>query len=129
MAVFDTINSFSALISGNYVYEYDYRDFTGYKCIPRLALSTGCKYKCRFCSVSSNLTEIDQWSIEQHMKSFRDLDFKLVYLNDKTFGQARNHSLLPELSKKLKALKDSDAALEDLNTFGGIPNIFKNARE
>jgi len=107
VAAFETIKDFSCLVSGNFVYDYDYSDFRGYKCIPRLALSTGCRHRCMFCTVSNKLKEIDQWKIEDHIKAFRNLNFKLVYLNDKTFGQAKNRRLLPKLSEKIKAINNN----------------------
>jgi len=33
------------------------------------------------------------------MKSFSDLDYRLVYIDDKTFGQSPNYRILKELSK------------------------------
>ncbi|KKL44432.1 hypothetical protein LCGC14_2365730, partial [marine sediment metagenome] len=77
-----------------YQYGTDYSLFKGTKCIPRLTLSNGCTNHCRFCTIPDEIIEIEPKYIEQQIESMRDLDFELVYINDKTFGQANNYSLL-----------------------------------
>ena len=82
--------------SFNIVYEHktDYSLFKGLKIIPRLNLSTGCLNKCKFCTIEKDLKEFSLKDIINQAISFKDLNFKLVYLNDKTFGQAKNHIFL-----------------------------------
>lgn len=81
---------------------YDYSLFSYCECIPRLTLSTGCSHKCKFCTEAGNLKEADMDSIYRQIESYKNLNFKLVYLNDKTFGQAKNHIELPDLYQRIK---------------------------
>jgi radical SAM superfamily enzyme YgiQ (UPF0313 family) len=83
-----------------YKFGTDYSLFRGDHVIPRLTLSYGCLNKCRFCIVPhGKVTPISDEVIIQQMKSFSDLDYRLVYIDDKTFGQAANYRILKELSK------------------------------
>jgi hypothetical protein len=84
----------------------DYRHFRGTKVIPRLALSKGCLHNCFFCGVEGKgkaPTEVDRSVVDEQIASFKDLKPRLVYINDKTFGQAKNHSDLVEINKRMKA--------------------------
>ncbi len=91
---FDSIEKWCNAFDREYVYGTDYSLFAGMSCIPRLTLSTGCKHNCRFCTVPQEVKKIRQSDILQQVKSFRGLDFELVYINDKTFGQCENYSVL-----------------------------------
>ena len=82
-----------------YQYGTDYSLFKGTKCIPRLTLSNGCTNHCRFCTVPDEITMVELDNILQQIDSIEDLDFELIYINDKTFGQASNY-------KDLKCLYD-----------------------
>lgn len=73
---------------------YDYSLFRGIKTIPRLQLSKGCKHLCYFCTIDRVLKENDMYIIDQQINAFKDLDFKLIYIDDKTFGQATNYDYL-----------------------------------
>ena len=100
---FNTIEEFIKDYLGlDYKLGYDYRLFKGYKVIPRLALSTGCQNRCDFCTVEKKITIILMDIIEQQVNAFKDLDFKLVYINDKTFGQCHNFIVLPKLYDEIK---------------------------
>ncbi|KKK59872.1 hypothetical protein LCGC14_3030020, partial [marine sediment metagenome] len=90
----DNIQEFCDAFQITYQYGTDYSLFKGTKCIPRLSLSNGCTNHCRFCTVPDELIEINPFDIDQQIESMKDLDFELVYINDKTFGQANNYSLL-----------------------------------
>jgi len=68
----------------------DYSLFAGEKCIPRLTLSTGCSFKCKFCTVPTAVNEVDTSAIEAQTDALRPLDFDLIFLDDKSFGQADN---------------------------------------
>jgi len=81
----------------------NYGHFTGTRTIPRLCLSKGCLHKCAFCTVPKGVTELSQQAIDSQVESFRDLDAELVYLDDKTFGQAPNSQRLIEIYERLKA--------------------------
>ena len=80
----------------------DYRHFKGAKTIPRLCMSKGCLHNCAFCVAQKNLEVSDAKSIAEEAKSFGDLDYELVYLDDKTFGQAKNYKDLIKINKRLK---------------------------
>ena len=85
-----------------YQYGTDYSLFKGIKCIPRLTLSNGCTNKCRFCTVPDEIIETDWRSGIQQVISMRDLDFELIYINDKTFGQCHTYSRLKNIYKSIK---------------------------
>jgi hypothetical protein len=80
----------------------DYNLFRGTAVIPRLCMSSGCRHKCKFCDVSRKLEEVPTETIEQEAKALSQLKSKLVYINDKTFGQANNYTLLPEIYWEIK---------------------------
>ncbi|KKN32343.1 hypothetical protein LCGC14_0814930 [marine sediment metagenome] len=77
-----------------YQYGTDYSLFKGTKCIPRLTLSNGCTNHCRFCTVPDEIKPVSWNRVLQQIMSFRDLDFELIYINDKTFGQCDNYRWL-----------------------------------
>lgn len=86
----------------------DYSLFKGVKTIPRLQLSQGCRHKCKFCTIPKEIIENDFLEIRQQVLSFRDtLNFKLVYIDDKTFGQASNYRILKWAYRKIKQFNPS----------------------
>jgi len=99
---FENISDFHNWLEEAYTDGYDYSLFSYCECIPRLTLSTGCSHKCKFCTEAGNLKEADMDAIHRQIESYKNLNFKLVYLNDKTFGQAKNHMELPSLYKRIK---------------------------
>lgn len=82
--------------------EYSYRHFKGTAVIPRLKMSEGCKYACAFCSIPKTVINQPRDVIDRQVSSIQDLDASLVYLDDKTFGQATNYTSLPDAYKKIK---------------------------
>ena len=88
----------------DYRYGTDYRLFKGVKCIPRLTLSNGCINHCKFCTLPVEITTMRPEQIEQQIQSMENLDFELVYINDKTFGQAPNYHLLKYFYAMIKEL-------------------------
>jgi len=72
----------------------DYRHFAGAKTIARLTMSTGCNNRCKFCTVSSEVTQIPFEVIKQEIGEILELNSPLVYIDDKTFGQCPNYDLL-----------------------------------
>lgn len=72
----------------------NYSLFAGQRTIPRLTLSRGCLHRCKFCTVETNLVLENTTSVSDQVMALKGLEFELVYLNDKTFGQAENWSLL-----------------------------------
>jgi len=75
----------------------DYSDFAGAKTIARLTLSTGCKHKCKFCIQPDDVKKTPIDDVYQQADEICKLNSPLVYVNDKTFGQAENFWLLPKL--------------------------------
>lgn len=68
----------------------DYSLFEGLGCIPRYSLSSGCSFKCAFCTVPAELTLVDSSELEAEARALGGLDFRLVFLDDKSFGDAKN---------------------------------------
>jgi len=92
---FDTIKQCCGLSGKDYKPGIDYRHFVGKKTIARLSLSSGCKHHCKFCTVSDKVVELSMPEILQQTKEINKLDSELVYIDDKTFGQAENSKWLP----------------------------------
>jgi tRNA A37 methylthiotransferase MiaB len=99
--VYKTMNDFVEDQKKTFQQGTDYRLFKGTEVIPRLCMSTGCKHKCKFCIVSKNLQAMPQEAIEQEAEALAQLNSKLVYLDDKTFGQAENYILLPQIYEQV----------------------------
>ncbi len=99
---YDDIQCCIETLGIKYRYGTDYSLFKGMKCIPRLTLSNGCINRCRFCTVPDEIIETDPLEIWQQIQSMRDLDFELVYINDKTFGQCRNYKRLKTIYAYIK---------------------------
>lgn len=79
--------------------EHYWSVFSGWRCIPRLALSRGCPYPCSFCTIERKLTERSQSAIFDDAASFEPLCFRHIYIDDKSFGLASNYRLLPEITR------------------------------
>lgn len=104
VSVHPSIKSFVESEGQTYQPGYDYRHFTGMKTLPRLTLSDGCRHQCTFCCVPKQVDEKSREEILQQADAFAaHLPSDLIYLNDKTFGQAKNHAMLPELYQRIKA--------------------------
>ena len=104
VAIHPTVQSFVESEGQQYKPGYDYRHFSGTKTIPRLTLSDGCKHHCAFCTVPKGVTEKSREDVMQQVDAFaQHLPADLIYLNDKTFGQAKNHAMLPEIYQRVKA--------------------------
>lgn len=85
-----------------YQQETNYELFKGMRTIPRLTLSTGCKHSCKFCTIENELVERTCRNVWEQLDSFIGLDFKLVYINDKTFGQAKNYYWLEHAYNRIR---------------------------
>jgi hypothetical protein len=81
----------------------DYRHFQGSDVIPRLTMSQGCLHRCAFCTIPKKLDITSPEVVRQQADAIAKLGSKLVYLNDKTFGQASNYQDLAELNDRIKA--------------------------
>ena len=94
-------------IGAKYKFGTDYSLFKGEKTIPRLTMSYGCLNRCKFCIVPhGKITPVPEDVIVQQIKSFEPLNYRLVYLDDKTYGQCSNFSLTGELPKYMGDDKD-----------------------
>jgi len=80
----------------------DTRHFKGTKTVPRLCLSKGCRHKCAFCTVDNTVRAESPESIDAQIESFKDYNYELVYVDDKTFGQAKNADKLKDAYNKIK---------------------------
>ncbi len=80
----------------------DYTCFAGAKTIARLTLSTGCRHKCKFCTVPDDVVKTPVADVYQQADEICKLNSPLVYINDKTFGQCENFWLLPKLFEYMK---------------------------
>ena len=100
----DNLQSLAEAFGVEYKDGVDYRHFEGAKVIPRLTMSQGCLHKCAFCDVVRTLTESTPESIQQQAEAIAALKTPLIYLNDKTFGQAENYTKLSDLYQQVKAI-------------------------
>lgn len=73
----------------------DWSLFNGIQTIPRLKLSSGCLYKCKFCTQPHKITLVDKTKVfDEAYDIVSNLKFEYIYIDDKTFGQADNYELL-----------------------------------
>lgn len=80
----------------------DYSLFKGERTIPRLTLSYGCYNQCKFCIVPhGKVIDVPKEVISQQAESFSNLEYRLIYIDDKTFGQAQNYKSLYNITKLL----------------------------
>lgn len=101
------IKSFIQYLGIDYSYNLDYALFAGFKTVPRLTLSRGCLNRCKFCTVEKTVNKISDENIFKQIVSYQELDFKLIYLNDKTFSQADNFTMLYDLYDIVKSYNDN----------------------
>lgn len=80
----------------------DYRHFKGTETVPRLTCSEGCLHKCAFCTIPKQIKMPGRTNILSQADSFKDLNYDLVYVNDKTYGQAPNYKILADVNKQIK---------------------------
>lgn len=80
----------------------DYSLFAGERCIPRLTLSTGCLFRCAFCTVDTQLNVASPEFISGQVEAFKPLDYKLIFIDDKSFGQAENWTSIQEVGNQVR---------------------------
>lgn len=80
----------------------DYRLFAGMRCIPRFSLSTGCSFRCAFCTVPTKLVRTPPERIAAEVDAIAELDFRLVFLDDKSFGEASNWEQAAEVAERIR---------------------------
>jgi tRNA A37 methylthiotransferase MiaB len=102
VSTYNTVSEYAKQAGIKDIEGYDYRHFKGLKVIPRIKMSEGCRYKCAFCTVPKKVNSSTKEVIQQQIRSIQDLDATLVYLDDKTFGQADNYEYLTEVYKEVK---------------------------
>jgi len=100
---FDSVPAYINSLGLDYSPGFDYRLYKGSEVVPRLELSAGCRHRCTFCVVERAVTETPESTVNQQVDSFAALHGDLVYLNDKTFGQAANSKNLPALAERMRA--------------------------
>jgi len=94
---YKSIQEFCTFNNLEYTEKVNYSLFKNMKIIPRLEMSSGCLYNCKFCTVENQIKEYTIKYIFNQIKEFKKLNFELIYINDKTFGQAKNHQLIESL--------------------------------
>lgn len=99
---YGTLAEFAKSIGVEYQPDFSYRHFAGTRVIPRLKMSEGCKYACIFCTIGKDVKETPKGLIDRQVEAIKDLNAKLVYLDDKTYGQASNYQYLAEIYPRLK---------------------------
>jgi hypothetical protein len=97
------IESAAKSVGVNYKVGVDYSHFKDTEVIPRQCYSEGCKHSCSFCTVPKKVVAASIKEIDQQVDALKDLDFKLVYLNDKTFGQSPKYDYITSVYDKIKA--------------------------
>lgn len=80
--------SFAAV--GYHRHGVSYRHFIGTPSIPRLVMSHGCLHHCDFCTVERGVTPVPFAEIDQQVEEIAKLNPRLIYVDDKTFGQCEN---------------------------------------
>jgi hypothetical protein len=101
----------------------DYRHFEGSGAIPRLNMSTGCKYQCAFCSVEKAVKQVPPELINQQADEIAKLGTELVYLGDKTFGQSPNYTHLADLNTAIKAKNPNFKGFVVQTTASTLPKL------
>lgn len=98
----DSIKEAAKKLGVKYKKGVDYRHFEGTRTIPRLEMSRGCLHKCAFCTVPKKIVTQSKANVMAQVDSFAKLKYDLIYLNDKTFGQAKNYQDLVDINKRVK---------------------------
>jgi hypothetical protein len=77
----------------------DYRLFQGLACIPRFSLSSGCSFRCAFCTVPTRLVLTDPGALRDEVAALDPLDYRLIFVDDKSFGDASNWPMLGQVGE------------------------------
>lgn len=99
---YDSISDLCDMFDTPYTYGTNWSLFYGTECIPRITLSTGCLHQCRFCTVGNDVKAVSVNDVILQAISFKGLTFRLVYVNDKTFGQADNADVLEQIGDVIR---------------------------
>ena len=99
----DSLETMASAMGAEFKPGVDYRHFQGSDTIPRLTLSQGCLHKCAFCVIANTELKLTpEEVVNQQVGEIAKLGAKLVYVNDKTFGQAKNYQDLAAIYEKIK---------------------------
>lgn len=80
----------------------DYSLFADEHCIPRFTLSTGCSFTCKFCTVPMKVQTVQPAAVEAQVAALEPLKFSLIYMDDKSFGQAENWREVGKVGKLIQ---------------------------
>ena len=94
------------------------------KTIPRLQLGTGCPHNCAFCTVEGGYHPHPGNAVYNQIESFKALEFKLCYIDDKTFSR---HSL-PSLKMAAEVIRKYNPAFEGFIVQTTVPVVLRNWR-
>lgn len=61
-----------------------------FEALPRLTMSSGCLFRCSFCTIAPTVKAVEFEAITAQVMSMQGLRFQYIYLDDKTFGQCEN---------------------------------------
>lgn len=120
---FDSLKEFCSYKNIEFIDNVNWNLFKKFETIPRITLSEGCKHHCKFCIIPNKITVESLSSVMQQIEALKVLSFKLIYLNDKTFGQAENYKLLKIISKKIKSFNPKFNGFIVQTTTGQINKI------
>ncbi len=104
ITVYDSMPAWVEARGRKFVNGKDYRHFRGTEVVPRLCLSKGCLHNCAFCGVTGKgkpPSMLSRAEVARQVESFRDLRAKLIYIDDKTFGQAKNYRDLVKIKEQI----------------------------
>jgi len=99
--ILDDIYSLNHVLNADVTAEPDYGIFGTMKTIPRLTLSDGCLHNCAFCTIEREIVEWSDSAVRGQVDSFKTMNFSLVYISDKTFGQATNMDILEQVAERI----------------------------
>lgn len=97
--------------------------FKGEKCIPRITLSDGCRHRCKFCTIPNKVNAMPEYYIDVQIEALKDLDFELIYVDDKTFGQCSNYTELNRIKREVDRFNDKFKGFIVQTTATTIPKI------
>jgi hypothetical protein len=81
----------------------NYELFKDMYTIPRITLSRGCKNNCSFCVANKQpFKELSYDDVYAQIQALQPLQFKYIYIDDKTFGQASNINWLKGLKSAIE---------------------------
>lgn len=68
-----------------------------------ISLNITWKYRCcSFCTVPTTLTIVSPGKIQKQVEALKPLDFKLIFIDDKSFGQAQNWHSIEQIADQVQ---------------------------